>query len=208
MDDDDLRRGLPTTHVRFGEDVAILVGDALLAAAFALVAERQEAPAEHRLEVLALLARATGSAGMIGGQYLDVREAGDDDEDALQRRHRLKTGALLEASVGAAVLLGEPSPADREALAAFAAALGLLFQIVDDVLDATGSEASLGKRAGADARLGRQSYVSVLGLSDARERAAGCERTARAQLARVAGETGPLVAVLDLVVRRDLPGAG
>jgi geranylgeranyl diphosphate synthase, type II len=202
MDDDYLRRGLPTTHVRYGEDVAILVGDALLAAAFQLVAERQTGPAERRLAVLSLLARATGSGGMIGGQYLDVRAPGVVDEQALERLHRLKTGALLEASVGCAVRLAAPEPDVADALAAFAGELGLLFQIVDDVLDATGSDDSLGKPAGSDERQGRRTYVSVMGLAGAMERAARCEHAARAELSRVRGETGTLVAVLEQVARR------
>jgi geranylgeranyl diphosphate synthase type II len=200
MDDDHLRRGQPTTHVRYGEDVAILVGDALLAAAFQLVAERQAGTAERRLRVLALLARATG--GMIGGQYLDVRAVPALDEPGLERLHRLKTGALLEASVGCAVQLADPLPGVAAALAAFAAELGLLFQIVDDVLDATGSDDSLGKPAGSDERQGRRTYVSVLGLDGARKRAERCERAARAELSRVRGETGTLVAVLEQVARR------
>jgi geranylgeranyl diphosphate synthase type II len=200
MDDDHLRRGLPTTHVRYGEDVAILVGDALLAAAFLLVAERQGGAPERRLAVLSLLARATG--GMIGGQYLDVRAPDLVDEDGLERLHRLKTGALLEASVGCAVLLAAPDEQSASALAAFAAELGLLFQIVDDVLDATGSDESLGKPAGSDERRGRRTYVSVLGLDGARRRAERCELAARAELSRVRGETGTLVAVLEQVARR------
>jgi geranylgeranyl diphosphate synthase, type II len=200
MDDDHLRRGLPTTHVRYGEDVAILVGDALLAAAFQLVAERQRGEPERRLGVLALLARATG--GMIGGQYLDVRAPDDVGEDALERLHRLKTGALLEAAVGCAVCIAEPEPDVVSALGAFAAELGLLFQIVDDVLDATGSDASLGKPAGSDERQGRRTYVSVLGLEGAMGRAARCEAAARAQLSRITGETGTVVAVLEQVARR------
>ena len=190
MDDDHLRRGLPTTHVRYGEDVAILVGDALLAAAFQLVAERQTGPAERRLAVLSLLARATGSGGMIGGQYLDVRAPGVVDEQALERLHRLKTGALLEASVGCAVRLAAPEPDVAGALAGFAGELGLLFQIVDDVLDATGSDDSLGKPAGSDERRGRRTYVSVLGLAGAGSAPSGCERAARAELSRVSGRDG------------------
>jgi geranylgeranyl diphosphate synthase, type II len=200
MDDDHLRRGLPTTHVRYGEDVAILVGDALLAAAFQLVAEQQQGSAERRLAVLALLARATG--GMIGGQYLDVRAPSELDEQGLERLHRLKTGALLEAAVGCAVLLADPPPEVGAALGAFAAELGLLFQIVDDVLDATGSDDSLGKPAGSDERRGRRTYVSVLGLDGARARAERCEHAARAELSRVTGETAALVAVLEQVARR------
>jgi geranylgeranyl diphosphate synthase type II len=202
MDDDDLRRGLPTTHRRYGEDVAILVGDALLAAAFELIAERQVAAPERRLAAIARLARATGAGGMIGGQYLDVRAPDSIDEGGLERLHRMKTGALLEASVGCAIALAEPRPDVADALEAFARALGLLFQIVDDVLDATGSDASLGKPAGSDERQGRRTYVSALGLEGAQERATRCERAARAELARLPGETGPLDAVLEQVARR------
>jgi geranylgeranyl diphosphate synthase, type II len=202
MDDDDLRRGLPTTHKRYGEDVAILVGDALLAAAFQLIGEQQGGQAEHRLAALALLARATGVPGMIGGQYLDVRAPVDIDEEGLQRLHRLKTGALLEASVGCAVALADPEPEVARALAAFAAELGLLFQIVDDVLDATGSDASLGKPAGSDERRGRRTYVTVLGLEGARLRQEQCENAARASLSHISGEKKALVAVLEQVARR------
>jgi geranylgeranyl diphosphate synthase type II len=202
MDDDDLRRGVPTTHVVYGEDVAILVGDALLAAAFRLVAESQMGEPERRLGALALLARATGERGMIGGQFLDVRAPDDIDEQGLERLHRLKTGALLEASVGCAVVLAAPEPEVATALASFSSELGLLFQIVDDVLDATGSDSSLGKPAGSDERRGRRTYVSVLGLEGARERAERSEHTARVELSRVAGETGTLAAVLEQVARR------
>jgi geranylgeranyl diphosphate synthase, type II len=202
MDDDDLRRGLPTTHRRYGEDVAILVGDALLAAAFELIGEQQGGPAERRLAALALLARATGAAGMIGGQYLDVRAPVDIDEAGLQRLHRLKTGALLEASVGCAVALADPEPEIARTLATFAGELGLLFQIVDDVLDATGSDASLGKPAGSDERRGRRTYVTVLGLEGARIRQEQCENAARASLSRISGEKKALVAVLEQVARR------
>jgi geranylgeranyl diphosphate synthase type II len=202
MDDDDLRRGLPTTHKRFGEDVAILVGDALLAGSFQLIGERQGGPPERRLAALALLARATGTAGMIGGQYLDVRAPADIDERGLQRLHRLKTGALLEASVGCAVVLADPEPEVAAAFATFAAELGLLFQIVDDVLDATGSDASLGKPAGSDERRGRRTYVTVLGLEGARLRQRECEDAARASLSRISGEKKALVAVLEQVARR------
>jgi geranylgeranyl diphosphate synthase type II len=202
MDDDDLRRGLPTTHRRYGEDVAILVGDGLLAAAFELVGQEQGGSAERRLAALVLLARATGVAGMVGGQYLDVRAPADIDEMGLQRLHRLKTGALLEASVGCAVVLAAPEPEVAAALASFAAELGLLFQIVDDVLDATGSDASLGKPAGSDERRGRRTYVTVLGLEGARRRQEECENAARASLSQISGEKKALVAVLELVARR------
>jgi geranylgeranyl diphosphate synthase type II len=202
LDDDDLRRGRPTTHVRYGEDVAILAGDALLNAAFAVLAGG-DGPAERRLDALAELARAVGPAGMIGGQYLDVRAADGIDEAGLRRLHRLKTGALIEASVGCAVALaGRPEPASG-ALRAFAAEVGLLFQIVDDVLDATGTDDALGKRAGADARRGRRTYVTVLGLEPARERAEAAYAGALEALERVPGATAALRELCELVARRD-----
>ena len=149
LDDDAVRRGQPATHhVRFGEDVAILAGDALLNEAFALLAAPGPAPAVRRLAALATVARAVGPAGMIGGQYLDLTSAGDIDEAGLRRLDRLKTGALFEAAVGCAVALADPPPERAAALEAYGAELGLLYQIVDDLLDATGSE---GHRAGPPA---------------------------------------------------------
>ena len=194
------------TGEALGVDPAELLPTALaleLVHTFSLV--HDDLPAmddERRLAALALLARATGAAGMIGGQYLDVRAPADIGETGLQRLHRLKTGALLEASVGCAVVLAAPGPEVAGALASFAAELGLLFQIVDDVLDATGSDASLGKPAGSDERRGRRTYVTVLGLEGARRRQELCESAARASLSRISGEKKALVAVLERVARR------
>ncbi len=186
LDDDAVRRGQPATHVRFGEDVAILAGDALLNEAFALLAAPGPAPAARRLAALATVARAVGPAGMIGGQYLDLTSAGDIDEAGLRRLDRLKTGALFEAAVGCAVALADPPPARAAALETYGAELGLLYQIVDDLLDATGSEEHLGRPTGGDERAGRRTHVTVLGVErsrrlaqDARERALAAARPPR-----------------------------
>ena len=200
MDDDDLRRGLPTTHVRYGEDVAILVGDALLTRAFQAVVEG-DWPAAHVLEVVHGLGHATGAGGMIGGQYLDVRPPAETDEADLVRLHGKKTGALLAFSVMCPFMLAKP-PIDHRSFEDFGTQLGLLFQIVDDILDVTGSASTLGKSAGKDARHGRQTYVSVLGLDGARAHAAAREAQARTALSHIEGDTTALEAVVDQVAHR------
>jgi geranylgeranyl diphosphate synthase type II len=160
LDDDDLRRGQPSSHVRFGEDVAILAGDALLAEAFRL-ALRYPSP-----DVARELAEAT--LGMIGGQYLDVTGDGVD-ADGLRRLHALKTGRLLRAGVTTATAVVGLSEAERAPWRAFGDELGVLFQIVDDILDATGTAEELGKTPGKDEAAGKVTYVSLHGLERARE---------------------------------------
>jgi geranylgeranyl diphosphate synthase type II len=201
MDDDDLRRGLPTTHKRYGEDVAILVGDALLARAFQVLIETTSWEPERLLELVHAFGHAIGAGGMIGGQYLDVRPSANTDEAGLERLHGKKTGRLLVFSVMCPVILLDP-PSDARSFHEFASELGMLFQIVDDILDVTGSAVTLGKSAGKDARQGRQTYVSVLGLDGARARAAAREARARAALSRIGGDTASLEAVLEQVARR------
>jgi geranylgeranyl diphosphate synthase type II len=161
LDDDELRRGQPTAHVRFGEAVAILSGDALLAEAFRL-ALSYPSP-----EIGRVLAEAT--IGMIGGQYVDVTANGDLDGEALAELHRLKTGRLLGASVECALAVAEVPAGEREPWRAFAREVGLLFQIVDDILDATGTAEELGKTPGKDEAAGKATYVSLHGLEHARE---------------------------------------
>jgi geranylgeranyl pyrophosphate synthase len=174
MDDDDLRRGRPTCHRAFDEATAILTGDALQARAFEILAlAPAQIPAAARLEMLRVLAEAIGTRGMAGGQAIDLEAIKRPmDEGALERMHRQKTGALIQASVLlGAISAGVPHPADRAALAEFGAEIGLAFQIQDDILDVEGTTASLGKRAGADADLVKPTYPSVLGLETARARA-------------------------------------
>jgi geranylgeranyl diphosphate synthase type II len=186
MDDDDLRRGRPTCHRVYGEDVAILAGDGLYAEAFLHVLLFQRSPAERVVAALAELAAATGVQGMVGGQYVDVAEAAPPGPDGLRRLHELKTGRLIGASVLCVLLLAGLQEPGTSAFRRFAAELGVLFQIVDDILDVTGTDAALGKPSGSDERHGKRTYVSEFGLARARELATECHATARAALAEAA----------------------
>ncbi len=177
MDDDDLRRGRPTCHVAFGEDVAILAGDGLYAEGFRHVLTVQRAEPTRLLAAVGELAAATGVTGMVGGQYVDVVGTSPD----LRRLHELKTGRLIRASVECVLLLvdGAVPPAFHR----FASELGVLFQIVDDILDVTGTDVDLGKHHGTDARLGKRTYVSEFGLEEARTLAGRSHDAARLALA-------------------------
>ncbi|HEY6548336.1 MAG TPA: farnesyl diphosphate synthase [Vicinamibacteria bacterium] len=173
MDNDDLRRGKPTSHKVFGEAVAILAGDALLTRAFHLMSEVPRtwdaARVRRRLDALAILGEACGTAGLIGGQVSDLESEGKAiPGDALERLHRAKTGALLAACVRGAAVLGGASDQSLEALGRYASAVGLAFQVVDDVLDATEGALQLGKTAGKDKAAQKATYVSVHGLEGAR----------------------------------------
>ena len=145
MDDDDLRRGKPTCHRAFGEDAAILAGDGLFAEAVRLVCERQTGGPAVQIGILAEISRATGVGGMVGGQFLDLRDAGLTSADSLRRVHLLKTGRLIGACVQSALIVAPPEPAVAAHYRAFADELGLLFQIVDDILDEVGNEATAGQ---------------------------------------------------------------
>jgi geranylgeranyl diphosphate synthase type II len=181
LDDDDLRRGQPSSHVRFGEGVAILAGDALLTEAFRLVlAYPTPEPARE-------LAAAT--LGMIGGQYVDVTTNGELDGDGLVHLHELKTGRLLRASVTCAAAVAGLSQEERAPWAAFGEELGLLFQIVDDILDATGTAVELGKTPGKDEAAGKVTYVSLHGLDRARELADAARARVNERLAALPGDT-------------------
>jgi geranylgeranyl diphosphate synthase type II len=200
MDDDDLRRGRPTCHVRYGEDVAILAGDGLYAEAFRLVLRDQHAEPEHLLRAICELADATGVNGMVGGQYIDVK----GDGTSLRHLHELKTGRLIGASVECVLLLsGTIDPSTLEAFRAFAAELGVLFQIVDDILDVTATDDALGKPHGSDERHGKRTYVSQFGLDGARELAAESHGNARAALRRAApGGAAELEQITDFIFTR------
>jgi geranylgeranyl diphosphate synthase type II len=183
MDDDALRRGRPTCHVAFGEDVAILAGDGLYAEAFRhLLTHQQSAPARV-LAAAAELAGATGVNGMVGGQYADVAEAAPAGPAGLRRLHELKTGRLIGASVLCVLLLGGVDGPATISFRRFAAELGVLFQIVDDILDVTGTDDALGKPRGSDERHGKRTYVSEFGIDQAKVLAAESHRTAREALA-------------------------
>jgi geranylgeranyl diphosphate synthase type II len=206
MDDDDLRRGRPTCHIAYGENVAILAGDGLFAEAFRLVLERQVGDPRRIVATLRELSSAISVAGMVGGQYIDVAAGDVVDAAGLRHMHELKTGKLISASVTAApLLLGAPDET-TEALRVFAGELGVLFQIVDDILDVVGSEEETGKSEGSDERLGKRTYVSVFGLERARELAAKSHHNARAALeaARtlLPGETLSLEQIADFIHTR------
>ena len=170
MDNDVLRRGKPTVHVQFGEATALLAGDALQALAFELLTPQDETvPADMQAALCRLLARAAGSAGMAGGQAIDLASVGCTlSEKQLRDMHQLKTGALLQGSVMMGAACGRPSKAQAAALAAYGAAIGLAFQVVDDILDVTADSATLGKTAGKDAQDHKPTYVSILGLERSR----------------------------------------
>jgi geranylgeranyl diphosphate synthase type II len=190
MDDDDLRRGRLTCHKAFGEDVAILAGDGLYAEAFGLLLTEQRGEPANLLAAARELARATGVGGMVGGQYIDVAETAPDGAEGLRRLHELKTGQLIAASIECVLLLvGTHKPETIGSFRAFAGELGVLFQIVDDILDVTGSEETLGKQQGSDQRLGKRTYVTEFGLDGARRLADESHKRARAALA-AAGRSG------------------
>jgi geranylgeranyl diphosphate synthase, type II len=203
MDDDELRRGRPTCHVRYGEDVAILAGDALYAEAFRHLLSEQEGAPDRVLAAARELAAATGVRGMVGGQYVDVAETAPAGGDGLRGLHELKTGRLIAASVECVLLLaGEPQPATI-AYRSFAAELGVLFQIVDDILDVTGNESALGKPRGSDERHGKRTYVSEFGLARARELAGVSHGRARNALAEAAPEgAAELEQITDFIYTR------
>jgi geranylgeranyl diphosphate synthase type II len=201
MDDDDLRRGQPTSHIKYGEDVAILAGDGLFAEAMRLFCEQPGNPARV-LAALRELAGATGVDGMVGGQYVDVVGA-EEGAAGLRALHTLKTGRLIAASVGVVLVLeglGEP---ETMPFRRFAGELGVLFQIVDDILDVTESDEQLGKPQGSDERHGKLTYVSLFGLDRARELAAESHAKASAALAEAAGETDALRRVTDYIFTRN-----
>jgi geranylgeranyl diphosphate synthase type II len=191
LDDDDLRRGQPSSHVRFGEGVAILAGDALLTEAFRLVLGYASPEPAREL--------AAATLGMIGGQYVDVTTNGDLDADGLVRLHELKTGRLLRASVTCAVAVAGLPPDARAPWARFGEELGLLFQIVDDILDATGTAAELGKTPGKDEAAGKVTYVSLHGLERARELADAARGRVNERLAELPADTAVLAELVDTI---------
>ena len=205
MDDDDLRRGRPTCHVKYGEDVAILAGDGLYAEAFRLVLHQQPGEPANLLAAVSELAAATGVNGMVGGQYIDVRALVPAGATTLRRLHELKTGRLIGASVECVLLLTgrEEQASTLPHFRNFAAELGVLFQIVDDILDVTGTDDALGKPRGSDERHGKVTYVTQYGLDGAREMAAASHRNARSALAQAApGGAEELERITDFIFTR------
>jgi geranylgeranyl diphosphate synthase, type II len=205
MDDDELRRGRPTSHVKYGEDVAILVGDGLFAEGIRLFSTRQEGDPQRVLVALGELAAATGADGMVGGQYLDVVGAEPDaagGDEFLRQLHQRKTGRLIGASVQVPLILSGLAEDATIPYRRFADELGVLFQIVDDILDVTGSEEELGKPRGSDERHGKLTYVSLHGLERARELAADSHAKAREALAAVDGDAHDLELITDFIFTR------
>ena len=193
MDDDDLRRGQPTVHVRFGEAIAVLAGDALHTLAFDTIAGG-DAPPETRLELVKRLAAASGPEGMVGGQVLDMEaETRTPDAQGLEAIHRAKTGALISASAALGALAGRGSVPQAEALGAFGRELGLVFQIVDDLLDEEETSADLGKSAGKDRVAGKATYPAIHGVGAARAEAARRAAAARKLLDAVHTQPGGAV---------------
>jgi farnesyl diphosphate synthase len=202
MDNDVLRRGKPTVHVAFDEATAMLAGDALQAEAFRVLAEAPLA-AERRAALMHELALAAGTAGMCGGQALDLQAVGAALSLAeLETMHRMKTGALLAAAVRLGALAGAAGEPMRAALDRYAQAIGLAFQIVDDLLDVEASSAQLGKTAGKDAQQGKPTYVSVLGAGAARDWAQRLHGEARQALAGFDGRAERLRQLADFIVLR------
>ena len=201
MDDDELRRGQPTSHVRFGEDVAILAGDGLFAEAIRIFCE-QPGDSALVLDALRELAAATGVGGMVGGQYVDVTGA-EHDAEGLRALHALKTGRLIAASVGIVLTLENVAQSETIPYRRFAGELGVLFQIVDDILDVIGSDEQLGKPHGSDERHGKLTYVSLFGLQRARELAAESHANATEALGEARGETDDLRRVADYIFTRN-----
>jgi farnesyl diphosphate synthase len=206
MDNDVLRRGKPTVHVQFGEATALLAGDALQALAFELLSpEDAGIPERTQARLCRLLAQAAGHAGMAGGQAIDLAAVGKSlTEPELKQMHRLKTGALLQASVMMGAACGEPDARAVAGLRAYGGAMGLAFQVVDDILDVTADSATLGKTAGKDAAQDKPTYVSLLGLEPARAYAGELLAQARSALSTTGlPDTRALLALAEMVVHRE-----
>ncbi len=204
MDDDELRRGRATTHIAFDEATAILAGDALQALAFEWLSEAPELSDEVRLKMVRELARASGYLGMVGGQAIDLAAVGREVSLAtLELMHRRKTGALIEASVRLGALTAEPADELRlESLHRYARALGLAFQVQDDLLDVEGDTAVIGKPRGSDAARAKPTYPALLGTTGAREHLAGLLAEAHQNLAGFGPEADALRTIADFVVAR------
>jgi geranylgeranyl diphosphate synthase, type II len=206
MDNDDMRRGKPTNHKVFGEDIAILAGDGLLAYAFEFIAtQTQGVSPENLVKVIAKLGRAVGAAGLVGGQVLDLDSEGQPNIslDTLNFIHTHKTGALLEACVVCGGLLAGTSASDLKRLSRYAQNIGLAFQIIDDILDITASSDILGKTVGKDLKCQKVTYPSILGLEESRLQAQQLIFNAKQELAIWGEGSLPLLAIADFIASRD-----
>lgn len=204
MDDDALRRGKPTVHVKYDDATALLVGDALQSQAFLVLSDGEGVDAARRLAMVSLLAQASGSVGMCGGQAIDLGSVGLSlSLGELEQMHQLKTGALLRAAVLLGALCGKSLTDDEvSALDAYSRVVGLAFQVVDDVLDATADSATLGKTAGKDAADNKPTYVSILGLEESRALAEKLRQDAHRALLPFGENARRLRELADLIVQR------
>lgn len=202
MDDDDIRRGKPTVHKAYDEAVAVLAGDALLTQAFGIVAVCG-APSDVSVKLVSMMAKASGTHGMIGGQIIDVFVSESDRDEALiTQLQALKTGALIEYAVSAGALLGGANEAETAALKNYASDLGLIFQITDDILDVEGDASIVGKAVRKDEDLGKATFVSILGLEGAREKAALLGERAKCHLEPFGDKANILYDAVDFVLGR------
>lgn len=204
MDDDDLRRGRPTCHVRFDEATAILAGDALQTLAFQTVANDEELDAETRVKLISELARAAATPeGMVAGQALDMEaEARQVNGAQLEEIHRLKTGALITAAARCGALIGSADEKELTAISTYASQLGLLFQITDDLLDVTATAEALGKTPGKDVRSSKATYPALYGIDEAREKAVKAHRAACEALEQIDQPTEVLHRIVDFILHR------
>ena len=204
MDDDDFRRGQPTVHKAFDEATAVLAGDALLTHAFKILANRETHQDAHiRLSLIERLADSSGALGMVGGQMIDMlQEESPRDLNTITRMQRLKTGALISYSVEAGAIIGGASDVEKHALHGFAHDLGLAYQISDDLLDATGNEADVGKPLRTDETAGKANFVTILGVEQARERVRLLAAQAKEHLAIFRNRANILLQSVDFVLDR------
>jgi geranylgeranyl diphosphate synthase, type II len=207
MDNDDFRRGRPTSHKVFGEATAILAGDALLTEAFILLSNQDAADsveAVKLLQVIGEISRCAGSRGMIGGQVVDMESEGKQEIDfaTVQYIHTRKTGALIKASIRAGALVGGADQANELALVKYGEAVGLAFQIADDILDIEGTTEQIGKDAGSDQERGKATYPALIGLTESKRRAAELVDVALGALAGFDGKADPLREIAAYIVKR------
>lgn len=203
MDNDDFRRGKPSLHKAFPEGHAVLAGDFLLTYAFDILAHHQQLTAEQRLQLIAILSRRSGSAGMIGGQVMDLEAEGKKITlDTLKAIHRYKTGAMITASVEFGAVIANASATDTALLRQFGEEIGLAFQIVDDILDVTASEQKHGKSVASDITNGKATYVSLLGLDESKNMAQQTFKSAICHLEKLPLDTTILAQIAHMIVNR------
>ncbi len=204
MDDDDLRRGNPTCHIAYDEATAILVGDGLQSFAFELLAETENLTTEIQIRLVKLLAQASGNFGMVGGQMIDLQSAGQQlTLQQLEQMHSLKTGALICASIAMGATAAGATTNELKALNDYAKAIGLAFQVQDDILDIESDTETLGKTQGADEKLQKATYPALLGLEQAKDKAQQLVNSAHQALAHISGDTEQLHQLADFIIQRN-----